>query len=74
MTFTPVSERVPVERSNHLFYRLKSKSVRKRVGKCRKHFDVCSLHMSIKTVVIYLSIGRRGGVTTEKGITRRRKN
>ena len=22
MTFTPVSERLPVERSNHLFYRL----------------------------------------------------
>ena len=55
-----------------------SKFVRKSVGKGRKHFDVCSLHMPINTIVIYLSIGRRigrrGGVTTGKGITRRRKN
>ena len=39
--------------------------VRKRVGKCRKHFDEWSLHIPMKTMVNRL-IGRGGGVTIGK--------
>ena len=44
-----------------------SRSVRKRIGKCRKHFHVCSLHIPWKLwSFTNLLMARRGAVTIEK--------
>lgn len=53
-----------------------SRSVRKRIGNEEKIYShVCSLHIPMKSMVIYtdLLMARRGGVTIEKGKTRRPK-